>query len=101
MANIFDVSQTYRLGGEYKIEQWSLRAGYRFEESPYKNGFTIGDLTGYSFGIGYNFGNTRLDITYDTWERTDNPSLYNVGLLDTARVIRSNSNIILSLSLDI
>jgi len=26
---------TYRIGGEYRIEQISLRAGYRFEESPY------------------------------------------------------------------
>lgn len=101
MANILDVSQTYRLGGEYKIDEFSLRGGYRFEGSPYKNGVTIGDLTGYSFGIGYNFGNTRLDLTYDKWERTDNPSLYNVGLVDTASIKRSNSNIIISLSLNI
>ena len=26
-----------RLGGEYKIERLSLRAGYRFEGSPYKD----------------------------------------------------------------
>lgn len=53
-----------RIGGEYKIERLSLRAGYRFEESPYKNNVTIGDLSGYSAGLGYNFGGTKLDFSY-------------------------------------
>jgi hypothetical protein len=36
---------------EYKIEKLSLRAGYRIEQSPYKNKTTVGDLTGYSGGL--------------------------------------------------
>ncbi len=92
---------TYRFGAEYKHKQFSFRGGYRFEESPYADGITVGDLTGFSLGLGYNFGNTKLDVTYDKWERTDTTPLYNVGLIDTALVDRSNSNITLSLGFNI
>lgn len=101
ISNLLTVSNTYRVGGEYKIQQVSLRAGYRFEQSPYANGFTVGDLTGYSVGFGYNFGNTKLDITYDYFERTSETPLYNVGLIDTASVLNKNSNITLSLGFNI
>lgn len=101
IANTLTSAATYRLGGEYKIKQFSFRGGYRFEESPYANGFTIGDLTGYSLGLGYNFGNTKLDITYDGWNRTNETPLYNVGLIDTAVIDRTNSNLTLSLSFNI
>jgi long-subunit fatty acid transport protein len=53
-----------RIGAEYKIEKLSLRAGYRIEQSPYKNKTTVGDLTGYSGGLGYNFGSTKIDLSY-------------------------------------
>ena len=92
---------TYRFGAEYKHKQFSFRGGYRFEESPYADGITVGDSTGFSLGLGYNFGNTKLDVTYDKWERTDTTPLYNVGLIDTALVDRSNSNITLSLGFNI
>ncbi|MFV9550376.1 outer membrane protein transport protein [Algibacter sp. PT7-4] len=103
-AGINDVltdASTYRFGAEYKHEQFSFRGGYRFEESPYQDGITVGDLTGFSLGLGYNFGNTKLDVTYDKWERTDQTPLYNVGLIDTATINKENSNITLSLSFNI
>lgn len=99
--NILTSASTYRLGGEYKVKQLSFRGGYRFEESPYIDGFTVGDLTGYSLGLGYSFGNTRLDLTYDSWNRTDETPLYNVGLTDAASIDRNNSNLTLSLSFNI
>ena len=101
MSNILTDASTYRLGGEYKIKQLSLRGGYRFEESPYIDGVTVGDLTGYSLGIGYNFGNTKLDVTYDQASRTNETPLYNVGLTDAAIIDRVNSNVTLSLSFNI
>lgn len=101
ISNMLTDASTYRLGGEYKHKQFSFRGGYRFEESPYKNGITVGDLTGYSFGVGYNFGNTKLDVTYDQSNRTNETQLYNVGLTDAALVDRTNSNLTLSLSFNI
>ena len=101
ISDVLTDASTYRFGAEYKHKQFAFRGGYRFEESPYTDGLTVGDLTGYSLGLGYNFGNTKLDITYDKWERTDATPLYNVGLTDTATIDRTNSNITLSLSFNI
>lgn len=101
MLDVLTDASTYRLGGEYKIKQLSLRGGYRFEESPYKNGVTIGDLSGYSLGLGYNFGNTKLDLTFDQANRMNETPLYNVGLTDAAIIDRTNSNVTLSLSFNI
>jgi hypothetical protein len=91
----------YKIGGEYRIKQLSLRAGYRFEESPYKNKTTVGDLSGYSLGLGYSFGNTKLDLTYDTAQQDRNQSLYNVGLTDAAAINSKISNITLSLGFNL
>ena len=101
VANVLTSASTYRIGGEYKIQQFSLRGGYRFEESPYANGFTVGDLNGYSLGLGYSFGNTKLDLTYDYFERESDIPLYNVGLTNTANILNKNSNVTLSLSFNI
>lgn len=96
-------ASTYRIGGEYKYEQFSFRGGYRFEESPYLDGVTIGDLTGYSLGIGYNFGNTKLDLTFDRFERSYINEFYSLELDQSPEAIidRVNSNITLSLSFNI
>lgn len=98
MSNLLTRANTYRIGGEYKIKQFSLRGGYRFEESPYKNGETIGDLTGYSFGLGYDFGNTVLDIAYSNSKQERNDQFFDVGFTNSANIDRTNSNITLSLS---
>jgi len=90
-------ASTYRFGGEYKIKQFSFRGGYRIEESPYINETTIGDLTSYSLGLGYNFGNTKLDLAFDATKRDSNNPLYTVGLTDAARINNRTSNISLTL----
>ncbi|MGB5204315.1 MAG: aromatic hydrocarbon degradation protein, partial [Eudoraea sp.] len=77
---------TFRIGGEYRIKQLSLRGGYRYEQSPYANKITISDLNGFSAGIGYNFGGSRLDFTYSRSERDANVQLADVGISTPASV---------------
>ncbi|PNW27789.1 OmpP1/FadL family transporter [Formosa algae] len=91
-------ASAFNIGGEYRIKQLSLRGGYRFEESPYKNGETIGDLTGYSVGLGYRFGGTTFDVTFDQYQRESEYQLYSVGLTDSAALDTRVSNITFSLS---
>ncbi len=93
MSNVLTSTNEFRVGAEYKIEKFSLRGGYRFEESPYKNGKTIGDLTGYSGGIGYNFGEFKLDLAYSYSQRDYQQQLFSRGLTD-APIIKSKNNII-------
>lgn len=98
IENQLQAASTYRVGGEYRIKQFSLRGGYRFEQSPYKNGTTIGDLEGYSLGLGYNFSNMSVDLAYDRSEQARNPQLFQAGLVDTANINNINSNVTLSVS---
>jgi predicted porin len=100
MSNALDNAIEVRIGGEYRIKQVSLRAGYRFEESPYKVDQAFGDLTGYSGGIGYNFGESRIDLAYSYDHRNSNQALISSGMTDTARVSRYNNNITFSYSVN-
>lgn len=90
----------YRIGGEYKIKQFSVRAGYRFEESPYKVDLAMGDLTGYSGGIGYNFGESKLDLSYSNDHRNYNQSFISSGMTDAARIRQINNNITVTYSIN-
>ena len=101
ISNNLTVASTFKVGAEYKFKQLSFRGGYRMEESPYKNGATIGDLTGYSAGLGYSFGKLRLDLTFDEWQRESNQELYQVGLTDTAKIDTRNYNLSMSLSFNL
>lgn len=97
MNTLLNSASELRLGAEYKIEAWSLRGGYRLEQSPYKNKTTIGDLTGYSGGIGYNFGGTKLDLSYATFKRATQQGFFEQGLTDGAAINTKNSTITLTL----
>ncbi len=90
---------TYRIGGEYRIQNVSLRGGYRYEESPYENDGIIGDLEGYSGGIGYDFGGSRLDLAYGRTTQDVSELFYETGISNAALVNRVNTNITLSYTL--
>jgi hypothetical protein len=100
LSNTLDVAGELRVGAEYRIKKFSLRGGYRFEQSPYKNG-NIGDLTGYSGGLGYSFGGSRIDLAYSWYQRKAATQLLTAGFTDAARVTSTNNNVTLSYTLDL
>ncbi len=85
------------MGGEYKIERLSLRAGYRFEGSPYKDKTTVGDLNGFSAGLGYNFGGTKVDLSYAYAKRNSQQGFFSQGFKDGASIDAINNSVSLSL----
>lgn len=94
----FKASSTLRMGAEYRAGQWSFRGGYRFEESPYRNSNLLGDLQGYSLGLGIDFGGSALDLAWGATERDSRTQLYNTGLTNTAAIASETSNWVLSYS---
>ncbi|MEM7187246.1 MAG: outer membrane protein transport protein [Bacteroidota bacterium] len=103
-ATISDMLQgasTYRVGGEYRIGNWSLRGGFSYEESPYSNKDILGDRQGYSAGFGYNFGMYSFDFAYMRSEQDANRAIYNIGLTDTAAVETVFNNFLFTLGLQI
>jgi hypothetical protein len=97
MSNTLSTSGELRLGAEYKIKEWSLRGGYRFEESPYKNSTTIGDLNSFSGGLGYNFGMFKIDFAYSYAQRNSQQPFFTQGFTDGARINTTNNNVSLTL----
>ncbi|GGG55780.1 OmpP1/FadL family transporter [Bizionia arctica] len=75
--NQLTTASTYKVGAEIRLNQVSLRGGYRFEESPYKDANTLGDLNGYSLGLGYNFGKFRMDMAFDQAKQSSEYRLFN------------------------
>lgn len=59
-----------RVGSEWRFNALSLRGGYSYEQSPDKNAIDSDNVKGYSFGAGYNFGNTKLDFSYSNNTRS-------------------------------
>ncbi len=94
---------TFRIGGEYRLGGLSLRGGYRLQDSPYANDTDLGDLQGYSFGLGYNFGSSQIDVSYNQFTRSENHALFdgNEGFTNAAAVDSKYQNITLSLSVNL
>ena len=90
---------TSSVGGEYRIDQVSLRGGYRYDQSPYEDTDFVGDLNGFSAGIGYNFGASRLDLAYSRTEQDVNSYLFDGGVDNAALINRININISLGYTL--
>ena len=63
------------------------------KQSPYKVDLAFGDLTAYSGGLGYNFGNSKLDISYTNEHRNRTEALLTSGLNDPARIKNYNNNV--------
>lgn len=95
------VSNEVRIGGEYRIKQWSLRGGYRFEESPYKDNKTIGNLNSFSTGFGYNFGDVKLDMAYTYAKRENNQAFFSQGLTDSAAIKAVQNNVTLTVGFEL
>lgn len=101
IENSLKAVSTFKIGGEYRVKQLSLRGGYRFEESPYENGDMIGDLNGFSLGAGYSFGATKIDLSYSQSQRDINHQLFETGLTNTAAIDSKNTNVTLSVSFNL
>lgn len=99
--NLLQGAGSYRLGGEYRFDQLSLRGGLRYIESPYKDGTTVGDTKGFSLGLGYNFGSYSFDFSYVRAEQDRNQQLYNVGLTDRAAINTVSSNFVFTLGINL
>lgn len=71
-----DLENTLQIkaGGEWRYQGFSVRAGYHYEKSPYKNALTSDDINGFSLGAGYKFRGASFDLAY---QKSKNTSPYN------------------------
>ncbi len=98
---IFQEASTFRIGTEWKIENWSIRGGYSLQESPYTDDRIQGEQTGFSLGTGYNFGKFRFDVAYDYLEQELNEEFFPGSGFDNAAAIdRERENLTFTLSIN-
>ena len=57
----------------------------------------LDNLSGFSLGMGYNFGNYNLDLSYARAEQKRQQQLYGIGLTDSSMVNTTYSNIAFTL----
>lgn len=87
---------TFKIGGEYRIDVFSLRGGYSYEGSPYKDKETLGDVQGFSLGAGYNVGSYFFDLAYSRTQQDRFEQMYSVGLTNAASVKSIYNNFMFS-----
>ena len=63
-----------RIGTEWRFDNFSVRGGYHFENSPYKSAVDSDNLEGFSLGAGYKFRGGKLDFAY---QKSTNNAPYN------------------------
>lgn len=101
IQSTFTRANQYKIGIEQRYKQWSFRGGYRLEQSPYKNKNLMSDLKGYSGGFGYNFGSTKLDLTYSYSKHNGFEQFFNQGMTSSANQKTINNNVLVSLGFEL
>lgn len=94
--NNLDTASFLRAGAEGRIGDFSLRAGYWFEQSPFTNTAIHSDRTGYSLGFGIRFGNGSLDFAYTQQKKDFQQQFYSIGLTDTAAIAQQSGTVAVS-----
>jgi hypothetical protein len=69
-------THTVNIGSEWRFKAWSIRGGYQYKQSPYKNALNSDNSKGYSLGAGYTFRNTRFDLAYQNKSHTEAYTFY-------------------------
>jgi predicted porin len=87
-----------RIGGEKRFGDFSFRAGYWQENSPYKITSIREDYTGFSLGLGIRFSGSSLDLAYNANNQNQRQQMYSLGLTDAADVKQRAEHIALTYS---
>ena len=82
-------------GAELKLSKLSLRGGYKILNSPYKV-VNTNYFNSSSFGLGYNFNSSTIDLALVNSNTDYNYQLFDSGLTESASINDKKANIILS-----
>lgn len=93
LANSLDL----RLGTEFRFKKFSIRGGYQSFGSPYKDSEIMEDYNTFSFGFGYDFGDTVISISNKISESKRKHQLFDSGLTDLTKIDSNTSSSTLSL----
>jgi long-subunit fatty acid transport protein len=87
---------TLRVGGEYRIDRLSLRAGYFNQKSINKTALDLSKGT--TFGLGYDFGGSVLNFSLSNIEYQHSELIYQDGLNDSIQLNKDQIQFLVSYS---
>ncbi len=79
-ANNYRNTHALNIGTEWRFDKMSIRGGYHYEKDPnlLLGGNTNKDnVKGFSAGLGYNFGNMKVDLSYSKFDNNQYYTIYN------------------------
>ncbi|TVZ56736.1 long-subunit fatty acid transport protein [Lutibacter sp. Hel_I_33_5] len=91
----------FNVGTEWRLDRFSIRGGYSFEQSPYNNAIDTDNIEGYSLGGGYNFGNLKLDLAYSDSSQTSVYNFYSGFNVNPANLNINNRRVTATLTLNL
>lgn len=92
IENLLKGASSIKVGGEYRLNKLSLRGGFKLEESPYKNEEIMGNLNGFSLGLGYNFGTFKMDLAYARTEQERQEQFFQNSAFNNGSTINETEN---------
>lgn len=88
----------FRIGTEWKLQPFSIRAGVAYYGSPFKRGTgNDGSRINYSTGIGFREENFFLDFAYVFSQTKENYYFYDASLIDPSVNTSSSSSVLMTL----
>ena len=80
------------MGTEFRFQNLSVRGGYVFQETPYKDKNILNNTNTYSFGFGYNLGASRIDFVLSTLSYDENKLMKYSGISTLANIRTERTN---------
>ncbi|HRH01601.1 MAG TPA: hypothetical protein PLI68_05520 [Bacteroidia bacterium] len=78
----YTAASNIRIGTEWRFEPFSVRAGYSYYGSPYKDKINNGSRSTYSIGFGYKLEVFYLDIAYQLTQSKERYYMYDAGFVN-------------------
>lgn len=94
-------THNFSVGSEWRFNKFSIRGGYRFEQSPDSFALETDNLKEYSMGAGYNFGSFKVDFSYRTNNRTAAYNFYSGFNVNPANLTLDNRIFTASVSINL
>ena len=85
IEDLYTKATNLKLGAEAKFNPFSVRAGYAFYGSPFKNNTEL-STENFSFGMGIDLGGTFFDVSYVLSQGRSDHSMYSMET-ETAAVL--------------
>ncbi|MEO9569790.1 MAG: hemin receptor [Polaribacter sp.] len=94
-------THSFNVGTEWRLDRFSIRGGYKFEQDPSKLAEDTNNLVGHSLGAGYNFGSFKLDFSYSNNNKTSYYNFYSGFNVDPASLNIDNRTITATVTLNL